>query len=821
MARFVVEPSRMRPPSSCRIAVFLVACCCAVPARATQYTALVNPFTGTDAGGTDFGTGGGAGNTFPGAVLPFGMLAWSPDTVPGKVNAPGGYSWVDRQLRGFSLTHVSGAGCGTHQDFPILPTTVPVTKSPAVAGSYDVDPLYLPSFDHERERAAPGYYSVMLDPGGPRAISVELSATTRTGIGRFTFPATETASVLVNAGGSSMANGLATFTIDPERQEISGTVESGQFCYHTNRYTIHFVAVFDRAFRAWGTWERQALMAGATAATDRSERPFHLRPISAAPFATSASNGAQAGAWVTFDTRRDRTVTMRVAVSYVSVDNARDNLRREQGRRRFAELRREARRAWSAALGTVRVRGGTRADRRTFYTMLYHALLGPTVFSDANGEYLGMDGTVRSAGTQVQYTTFSGWDVYRSQIPLLAFLFPDRTSDMMQSLVRNAQESGWLPRWSVAAAHTNVMVGDPAPAMLASAHAFGATGFDRAAALAAMVQGANDPIVRNGHVQRQGLSGYLAHGWVPHDGTENSSGASSSMFGSPEGVWGSAATTLEYASADFAIARFAAALGDSTTCRAFLSRAAGWATLFNPATGFLQPRYADGSFPTRFDPASREGFVEGNAAQYLWMVPHDVAGLSALLGGPATAAARLDDFFRFLNAGDEAPFAYLANEPCALTPWLYLWLGQPAKTQATVRRALLELFDDSPSGFAGNDDLGQMAAWYVFGALGLYPGIPGTDVLLLGSPLFRRATVRRGDAKLTIVARGAARDRPYVRRMTLDGKAHDRPWLRARELQRQSILRVGLTNTPTTWGASPEDAPPSFPPTATATCDLP
>jgi len=802
-------------------AALLLLLTCVPRAHAAQYTRLVNPFTGTGAGGGDFGTGGGAGNTFPGAVAPFGMLAWSPDTVPGKVNSPGGYSWEDRQMRGFSLTHVSGAGCGTHQDFPILPTVVPVTQSPAVVSSYDVDPAFVPSFDHDHERAEPGSYRVDLDPGTPREIGVELTATTRTGLGRFAFPRTAAASVLVNAGGSSMANSLATFTVDPERREISGAVESGQFCYHTNRYTIYFAAAFDRPFAAWGTWTKQALSPGGATAEDRATNPFHLRPISAAPFATSGSNGAQAGAWVTFDARTDRTVMMRAAVSYVSVENARDNLRREQQGWDIPRGRRRARAAWNAALGTVRVRGGSRADRRTFYTMLYHALLAPTVFSDANGEYLGMDGVVRSAGDQVQYTTFSGWDVYRSQIPLLALLFPDRASDMMQSLVRNARESGWLPRWSVAAAHTNTMVGDPAAAMIAGAHAFGARGFDRAAALAAMVRGATDPVVRNGHVQRQGLAGYLAHGYVPHDGTEQSSGASSSMFGTPGGVWGSAATTLEYTTADFAIARFAAALGDGATCRAYLARAGGWARLFNPATGYVQPRYADGTFLTPLDAAAKEGFVEGNAAQYTWMVPHDVGGLSRLLGGPTATAARLDGFFQVLNAGDEQPYAYLANEPCALTPWLYTWLGQPAKTQMLVRRALLELFDDSPGGFAGNDDLGQMSAWYVFGALGLYPAIPGTDVLTLGSPLFRRAEVATGAGRLIVIGRRARRDRPYVERLTVDGLDHDRPWLRVRDLGRDATLRFELTDAPTTWGTRPDGAPPSFPPDAVTTCDAP
>lgn len=802
-----------------------IALCCALIswslARGEQTTTLVNLFAGTDAVKRDLSDEVGAGNTFPGATVPFGMLAWSPETAPGKINSPGGYSWIDQQIRGFSLTHVSGAGCGTHQDFPFLPTAVPVTTSPAVAGSYEIVPSYIPRFDHAREHAEPGLYRVVLDPGTPREIGVALTATTRTGLARFVFPRTATATILINAGGSSMANGLATFVVDPARREISGRVESGQFCYHTNRYTIHFVAEFDRPFAAWGTWEKQTLFPGETTASDRAENPFHLRPLTYLPIDTSASNGAQAGAWITFDARHDRAVMARTAVSYVSVENARDNLRREQRGWRFERVRREARAAWKKSLGTIRVRGGDPADRRTFYTMLYHVFLGPTVFSDANGEYLGMDGVVRSAGDRVQYTTFPGWDAYRAWVPLIALLMPDRASDMMQSLVRNAQESGWLPRWSVAAAHTRVMVGDPAAAMMAGAHAFGARRFDRGAALAAMVRGAREPRVLNGHVQRQGLVGYLQHGYVPHDGTENSSGASTSMFGTPEGVWGSAATTLEYATADFAIARFAAAEGDVATCRAFLAQAGGWAGLFNPATGYLQPRYADGRFTEGFDPAAGEGFVEGNAAQYLWMVPHDVGRLAGLLGGAEAAAARLDDFFRFLNAGDEAPYAYLSNQPSALTPWLYTWLGKPAGTQATVRRALLELFGDSPAGYPGNDDLGQMSAWYVFGALGLYPATPGTDVLIIGSPLFRRAELKAGGGRIVIVGRGARRDRPYVQSLTVNGRPHDVPWLRLRDLGARATLRFVLAGSATPWGTRSDGAPPSFPPDAVAMCDIP
>ncbi len=786
-----------------------------------RLTRFVNPFTGTAADSPDFGTGGGAGNTFPGAVAPFGMVQWSPDTVPGRTNAPGGYTYDDSQIRGFSLTHLSGVGCPIMQDLPFLPTTVPVTTSPAVADSYEVLPAFVPSFDHTGEKAEPGYYRVVLNRDTAEKIEVELSATTRTGIGRFNFPPTATASILINAGGSAMANGDAVFAIDPDRREVSGWVESGQFCYHRNRYRVFFVAEFDRPFATHGAWEKQTLLPNATAAADHADAPFHLRPVSGVPDPATVSNGAQAGAYVTFDTRRQHAVQARVAISYVSVENARDNLRSENPDWAFDRTREAANTTWNDLLGRVRARGGSPEDIRTFYTMLYHALLGPNVFSDVDGQYMGMDERVHSADGFTHYTTFSGWDIYRSEIPFLAMIAPERTSDMMQSLVTNAQESGWLPKWSVASGQTDTMVGDPAAPIIAAAQAFGATAFDREAALAALVKGATQEGVSTNaeYVERQALSEYLRLGYVPHDGTERSTGGSTSMFGRTDAVWGSAATTLEYATADFAIAQYAAALGDPDTCAIFLDRSTGWRTLFNPETGFLQPRFADGVFKVPFDPASPEGYTEGSGGQYTWMVPHDLAGLAAAFGGPAATAERLDEFFTEINAGPEAPFAFLGNEPCALTPWIYAWLGQPYKTQEVVRRAILTLFNDSPSGYPGNDDVGQMSAWYLFGALGLYPAIPGTDVLVLGSPLFPEVSVQVPGGTLTIVASEARRDHPYVQRLTVNGVEHTKPWIRFADISNGGTLAYDLGPSPNpAWGSLPDDAPPSIGPNDADAC---
>jgi predicted alpha-1,2-mannosidase len=786
-----------------------------------RLTTLVNLFTGTDADAPDFGTGGGAGNTYPGVVAPFGMLQWSPDTTPGRINAPGGYTYDDSQIRGFSLTHLSGVGCPIMQDIPFLPTTVPITTSPSMANSYEVLPRYLSSFDHTSEQAEPGYYRVVLNPTNAESVEVELSATTRTGIGRFSFPATDTASILMNAGGSAMANREVEFAIDSTRREVSGWVDSGQFCYQRNRYRVFFVAEFDRPFAAYGAWENQTLLPGVTAASDHADAPFQLRPVTGVPNPPTASNGAQAGAYVTFDTRDQQVVQARVAISYVSVENARENMQVENPGWDLSRVRSATETEWNSLLGRIQVKGGSPEDERTFYTMMYHALLSPNVFSDVNGQYMGMDGQVYEADGFTHYTTFSGWDIYRSQFPFLALLVPDRASDMVQSLLANARESGWLPKWSVASGHTDTMVGDPAAPIIASAYALGATDFDHEAALAALLKGATQEGVSANaeYIERQALSAYLQLGYVPHDGTELSTGAVTSMFGQTDRIWGSAATSLEYVTADFAIAQFAAALGDTETCEIFLDRSKGWRKLFNPETGFIQPRFSDGVFKTPFDPASLEGYVEGNGAQYTWLVPHDLAGLTDVLGGRSATTQRLDEFFTELNAGPEAPFAFLGNEPNAMTPWIYDWLGQPFRTQELVRRAILALYNDSPSGYPGNDDAGQMSAWYLFGALGFYPAIPGTDVLALGSPLFPEVSLQLPGGTLTIVSNMAKRDHPYVQRLTVNGVEHTRPWIRFRDVRNGGNLVFDLAVSPdATWGSQPDDSPPSFGPDQTDNC---
>jgi predicted alpha-1,2-mannosidase len=729
------------------------------------------------------------------------MVQWSPDTAPSAPHS-GGYDHRDDHIRGFGLTHLSGAGCALYGDFPFLPTTEPLNASPAAPGG-GLDGRFQPGFSHAEESARPGFYAVRLNPARGAGIDVALTATTRTGMARFVFPRNPHASVLIDAGGSAQPDDLAAVAVDPERREISGSASSGLFCGQRPRYRIYFAARFSRGFDDFGTWRESALERGGRAAEDR-ETP-----------AANPRTTAQAGAYASFDTRRNRVVSARVGVSFVSADGARANLAAESGSAGFDKLADRARRRWNQALGRIRVDGGPERLQNTFYTALYHAFLAPRTFSDVGGLYPGMDGQVHRAGGYTQYADFSGWDVYRSEVQLLALLAPRRAGEMMRSLLADAEQSGCLPRWPYANGQSMTMVGDPADPMLASAAAFGAE-FDRRQALEAMVRGATEPCrSANGeYLQRQGLDSYLRLGYVPFDLDANVRNANS-IYGDPDAVWGSAATTLEYALDDFAIAQFAGrSFADRATYGAFMRRSANWRRLLNPASGMIEPRFADGRFPPGYDNLGGGGFVEGNSAQYTWMVPHDPGGLIQRLGGKQRAAARLDRFLRHLNGGPggtHSDHALLGNEPTLGTPWLYDWLGRPYRTQAAVRRALLSLYDTAPDGYPGNDDLGTLSAWYVFGALGLYPAVPGVGLLAIGSPLFPRTEIRLPHRRRALIL-GSGRG-PYVQSLRLDGRVHAEPWTTYCALARGATLSFRLGPRPNRrWGAGAAVAPPSFGP---------
>ena len=391
---------------------------------------------------------------------------------------------------------------------------------------------------------------------------------------------------------------------------------------------------------------------------------------------------------------------------------------------------------------------------------------------------------------------YSGWDIYRSEIQLLSLLAPDKASDIVQSMVNDYTQGGLLPKWSQANGESFVMVGDPADPIISSAYAFGATKFDTKAALAAMIKQAT---VAND--DRPGLNYLESLGYEPSDGS----------YGCCN-FYGAASTTLEYNTADFSIGSLAQALGDTADYQKFTTRAQDWENLFNPSTGYLEPRNADGSFESPFNPSSQDNWVEGNGAQYNWMVPFNLSGLFAAFGGNAKATQRLDTFFTQTNAGPDLPYAFLGNEPTLETPWEYDYLGAPYKTQNIVRQVQDNLYTTGPGGLAGNDDLGEMSSWYVFSALGFFPETPGTANLALGSPLFTSATVKRDSGQtIQINAPQASTSTPYVQSLKVNGTTSTKPWLPASFIAKGGKLDYTLGSTAnTTWGSSTTDAPPSY-----------
>lgn len=785
-------------------------------AKQSDAAALVNPIIGTTNGGNDY----------PGATLPLGMLAWSPEEprnrprrqvqgVPGSMRddrgrpaAPGGYEYSADRISGFSLTHLMGTGCaGASGDIPFMPYVGEVSSSPADDLEAEV---YGSTFKHANETAEAGYYRVKLDDG----VVAELTATLRSGSGRFTYPEGKPALMLIRTAYSEPGSSDAHIRIDAKARTVSGSVTSGNFCGYLGTadrrsyYTLYFVAHFDAPFVSTGTWQ------------DASVRPGTTESSGGTTYGSKGfvPPGKGSGGWVKFDTAKSSAVGVRVGISYVSEQNAEANLRAENpDGTSFDAVREKAHAAWNEMLDRVQIEGGTHDERVVFYTALYHTLMGENLYSDVDGRYFGMDGKVHrlSAGQKAQYSTFSGWDVYRSQLQLATLLAPDVAGDIAQSLLNQANQNGgeW-DRWTHNSGITHVMNGDPAAPAIADILAFGGKNFDVKAAYRSLLKAATVPTAHD--LSKEGCE-------VECVGQRPSLDKWLSLHYIPVGAnaWGPAADTLEDATADFAVSELARRVGDEATQRQFLERAQYWKNIFNtqatPEGGYIQNRNADGSWP-KFDPASDDGFVEGSAAQYLWMVPFNEKGLFTFLGGPEKASQRLNAFF-YNSDGSLAVtkagglHAELDNEPSIETPWLFDFLGQPWKTQEAVRKVLNTIWTNSPNGMPGNDDLGEMSSWYVWSAIGIYPEIPGRAELVLGSPLFSRVTIRRQQGDIVVSANGADTNAPYVRGLKVNGKTSARTWLPESFVEHGGTLDFELSGSADkTWGTAPEDAPPSFEP---------
>lgn len=738
---------------------------------------LVNPLIGT----LD------DGNTYPGASVPFGMVQLSPDNGHST-----GYDYNRSRIRGFSLVHLSGVGCPLGGALPILPTTGPVTQTD--------NSHYELAYSHDDELASPGYYSVDLSSAaGP--ITAELTATEHTGVQRYTFPSTTEANVLINAGQALNRVSSSEIRVVDSRTVVAHVVARG-FCQDTEPVDFYTRTVFDRDITSFGTWTGDTI-------TD----------------APAASGTDRVGAYVRFDTTDgDRDVESVTSLSYVDEPGALANLDAE--RAGFDDAHAAAVSLWESRLGSVQAAGGSLDERRVFYSALYRSFLAPNTGTDVDGRYRGWDQSIHVADGFVYYQNFSLWDTYRTQQQLLALLAPRESSDMALSVVRAAEQGGWLPRWGFSTVETNVMTGDPATVFLVSAWSQGLLAGHEDEAYAVLTQNADGvPPADSPANGRAGNDSYLTNGFVPH---EPSIPGKPGDFDLDHG--GSA--TLEYAVSDAALSTMAAGLGHADAAARYAARGEYYRSVFDPRTDNFRARNAAGAFIGSDDPAKADGFHEGTAVQYRWLVPQDMDGLVNLLGGKQLASASLDDFFAYdqlladpkgtaRDVWVNGTYDYYNqdkynpnNEPDLHSPYAYLWTGEPWKTTDVVSAAMT-LFTDRPNGVTGNDDLGTMSAWYVLSALGIYPIVPGTDVWGLNTPAFDEAVVTLdndfyGQDRLIISAPGRSASNRYIQSVSVGGTDVERGYLSGRELAAAGTVVISTGTAPSTWATGAGAAPASL-----------
>jgi predicted alpha-1,2-mannosidase len=761
----ITPPDAVRPTRTCRrwpgrstlgalTAALLAsgaAALIAAPAHAASLnlTQYVNPFIGTDDSNAPNPVPGGAGgSTYPGAVVPFGMVQFSPDT---PTASPSGYRYSDTSIEDFSLTHFDGAGCANNEDLNILPVTGALGASPGTSWT-----SYASGYTKGNEAAAPGYYRTRLDK---YSTSVELTTTTRTGVAKLTYPGTSSAQLLVNT--SRSATGSRSGSVSVSGSTVTGQLTAGGFCGSSKTYQVYFAMRFDRAPTGHGTWNGGTVSSG-----------------------SSSTSGTNTGAYLTFDTTGNPVVQVAVALSFVSVAGAQQNLGTESPAFDFSATRSNADAAWNGMLNRIQVSGGAATDLQKFYTALYHVFQSPNVASDVSGQYQGFDHAVHTASGMTVYQNYSGWDIYRSWAALVAFVAPDVMTDVVKSMVLDGQQGGLLPKWSQQNAEDFVMTGDPGPIIVDSAYQFGVRGFDTATALSLMDKSSNGGTAQGGAIRGR-ESGYLSRHYIVEDPSDS----------------------LEYSASDFAVAQFARALGNTSLYNTYMTRAQWWVNTWNPDAAYVSPHNSDGTWAWPVNPASNSGYTEGNPAQYTWMTTYNFAGLINLMGGRQTAIQRLDHHFTQVNGGLTTPYFYIGNEPEHGVPWAYNFAGHPAGTADAVHKVMSEGFNTAAGGLPGNDDLGATSAWYVWAALGMYPATPGADTLAVHGPSFPSILIQRAAGNVTIGASGSG---PYVQALSVNGGSTTHNYVRYPDLAAGGTLSYTMGAGPSGWGTGTSDVPPSF-----------
>lgn len=721
---------------------------------------LVDPFIST--GGNRYV----CGNNSPGANVPFGVVRLSPDTVSAfgaTATNMSGYFYHDPAILGFSHTRLCGTGAVDGGHFRVMPGVVANPEKIVLRNPQ------LP-FDHDQESASPGYYSVTFPSIN---VTAELTATQRVGLHRYTFPAGAVPRISLDVG-SALGRGRSEaceLHLLPAANEITGTARTfGSFSGRYGGLQVYFVARVRRGWENVETWNGEKLAADQTDIV-----------------------GDDVGAGFTFSAAKEQqTIELAVALSHVSIENARENLDQELAQQSFDDIRTAAANKWNTLLSKVQIEGGSPADQEIFYTALYHTTIMPTVFNDVNGQYLGFDKQVHQTDGFEYYTDMSLWDTFRTTHPLYTLLLPERHRDMLVSLVKMAEQGGNLPRWPSGAGYTNSMFGAPAEVAIAEAYLKGIRDFDVETAYRVMRKAALQPAPKGAaYSGRRGIADYVKYGYCPSDTMSQA-----------------VAKTLEYASTDAAIGRLAAELGHEEDAALFAKRGQNYRNLWNPETEYFQPRDAQGEFSTPLRPLLltyvdiggkfTDDYAEGSALQWRWAVSHDAAGLVSLFSSKEKFVQELEAFFAgSVPQVGALPNGYYwqGNQPDIHAVYLFNAAVRPDLTQKWVRWILKHKHGDGPNGLDGNDDGGTLSAWYVLSSLGFYP-VVGTDRYELGSPLWKRAVLQIGDQPLEIIAENYAPDRVYVERVELNGKPLDRWWIAHHEIGDGGTLKFVMSDKP-------------------------
>lgn len=731
----------------------------------------VNPMIGTD----------GMGHTFPGACVPFGIIQLSPDTdtIPHNVNGVyqskayeycAGYQYHDKTIVGFSHTHMSGTGHSDLGDILIMPTVGPLKLNPGTADHPDNG--YRSRFSHSTEKATPGYYEVQLDDYGVKA---QLTATQRVGVHKYTFPTSQEGRIILdlnhgiyNYDGKTL---WATLRVENDTLLTGYRITNG---WARTNYT-YFAISLSQPIKKYGYKDHQRIPYNGW------WRKFPVNNN----FPEMA--GRKLVSYFEFDTEKNPELVVKVALSATSTEAALKNLQAEAASKSFAEVVREATESWNHQLGSIEMKG-TEDQLAMFYTSYYHTMINPSVYMDVDGKYRGLDHNIHQAEGFTNYTIFSLWDTYRAEHPLLMLMKPEEATNMVKSMIKHQQQSvhGLLPVWSHMANDNWCMSGYHATSVLADAITKGAD-INKEEALKAMVTTSNVGYF-------DGIADYIKYGYVPLD---------------VNGV--AASTTLEYAYDDWTIYKTALNAGNQEIAKQYKKRALNYRNIFDKELGFVRPRHKDGSFKKKFDVLQThgEGFIEGNSWNFSFHVPHDAFGLIKQMGGDKEFVRKLDELFTM-----HLPEEYYAdneditkecliggyvhgNEPSHHIPYLYAWTSQPWKTQYWIREVMNKMYKNHIRGLGGNDDCGQMSAWYIFTAMGFYPVCPGTNEYILGAPYvpYIKLHLANGNT-LEIKAPEVSDKKRYVKSVRLNGKPYTKMYITHEDITNGGVLEFTMSASP-------------------------